>query len=245
MSDKIPVFILTYKGMDYLHHWFDPMKYNPKFQFYILDNGQQDIPDRFKDLVVYQTTRNIGCSGGYNLIMDIGFDHFNYEKIIIAQEDGKFDDEHLERVFEGTADNIMMGAYDNGFDMAIMGMTKFQRNAIGRMDENFVFARCEDVDYLHRARMENIHMQNLGFSPYGNVSMVRVHSVDEEMHSNQLYLWGKWGGEPPVWNHPFNDDTQDIKIHHSQIEYEKYTEPSSNIRASQNSEHFFLKYETV
>jgi hypothetical protein len=197
----IPVMILTYRGIDYFDKWWRRSNYSDKFQFFIIDNGKQNVPATLASFMCHQTEVNTGCPGGYNLMMDIGFTLA--DKIICAQEDGQFTEEMLQRVYDNTTDDICMGAYGNGFDCAIMGITRQYREVVGRWDENFLFARREDNDFKWRSGLVGKRVTNLGYNPYGNVSV--VDNDDLKWHDRNIdYYYEKWGN-PERYIHPFNN----------------------------------------
>ena len=66
----INYFLLAYQGFDYFKEKFDKSKY-PNTRLRIIDNGNQKI----EGCELYQTKKNIGCAGGFNLICYIGFEY--------------------------------------------------------------------------------------------------------------------------------------------------------------------------
>ena len=78
----INYFLLGYQGFNYFKEKFDKKKY-PKTILRIIDNGNQKITGH----QLYETKKNIGCAGGWNLICYIAFQYLGLEKIIIGQED--------------------------------------------------------------------------------------------------------------------------------------------------------------
>jgi hypothetical protein len=202
---KIPVFILTYLGMDYLNGWFNRANYPNHFEFFIVDNGQQRVPERLQEEHdIFVTTRNIGCSGGYNVMMSIGFDLFSYDKIILAQDDGKFTTDQLEYAFNNTTKNVIQGVYGNGFPYAICGMMKYHRDTVGRWDENYIYQRREDNDYTWRCNLLGIQIRDMGIHPHGNVSVIPDDVAMAKHQHNIDYYYEKWGN-PERFVHPFNN----------------------------------------
>ena len=74
---------------------FDKSKY-PNTTTRIIDNGNQNI----EGFQLYQLDRNIGCSGGFNLICYIGFQYLGLEKIIIGQEDTIPEESELQELLD-------------------------------------------------------------------------------------------------------------------------------------------------
>jgi hypothetical protein len=66
------LFFLGYNAADYLNGWFKKENYSG-VDFHFIDNGKQNLPQPIEDMLYYTTTENIGCGGGWNLILDIAF----------------------------------------------------------------------------------------------------------------------------------------------------------------------------
>lgn len=181
-------FILTYQGLGYYREWFNGGNYNG-YNFPLIDNGNQ-IGD-----VYYRTSRNIGCGGGWNLICDIAFNHLGLEKIIIGQDDAIFSQEILDSVWDNTNDDNICGTYDNGFTFSLFGITKGIFDKIGRFDENFIYACCEDNDYANRCILGNISISCLNVDHRLNKNISSLKMDNEIRKYNNEYLQLKWGSK--------------------------------------------------
>lgn len=196
-------FVLGYNAIDYFNSWYDKEQF-PNTSLRFIDNGNQSIPDSLKENVIHQNRRNIGCSGGWNLICDIGFNYFNLEKIIVGQEDGRVSEEIFQALLDACDENNMCGTYNNGFEFSTFAIHRETFNKIGRFDENFVFVGCEDNDYKHRASLAGVTIHTLGVSHTYNCSIANNDNVKPRQASthNAEYMEKKWGN----YNHtiPFN-----------------------------------------
>lgn len=240
----ITVFILTYVGMDYLNSWFDASVYSEGVEFHIVDNGKQEIPERLKPYVIHQTSRNVGCAGGWNLCCHLGFGWLDREKIIVGQDDGMFNESILEEVDRHTTPNQLVGTYDRSFDFSLFGIHRDLFNEVGEFDENFINVGCEDNDYKHRLKLNGKTLYNLGVTANMN-SNFTVKTVPDRLEVssqyNDYYIKRKWGKDYE-YTCPFNDPdiaTDDPPIQKAMIqthgeitefpsktEYQRFLHPS-------------------
>ena len=231
------IFILGYNAADYFTQWFDIDGYSSDVKFYFVDNGQQDLPKSISETMnLYTTTKNIGCAGGWNLICDIAFNSLGLEKIIIGEEDALFGQEIIDTLWSQATPNNLSTTYGNGFGYALFGMHRDVFNKVGRFDENFLWAACEDNDYTYRCELNNISVSNLNVPSHYNGHAT---SIDPNSPRNQVakhnadYIGQKWG-PTYAYNIPFNGEPHPmfdpLLIHHfgdieefpSVSEYKKY-----------------------
>ena len=203
------VFILSYLGIEYFMQWFTKIQNLTNTQFVIVDNGQQVRTEEIKDIPVYQTSQNVGCAGGWNLICNIAFNHLGLTKIIIGQDDAIINETIIESLWNTSTDDILVGAYDRSFEFAAFSITKNYWNTIGMFDENFIYGGCEDNDYKHRAKLHNKFITSLNYSADLNMSLSSKYLGEQLKSSNEYnanYIKNKWG-ENYQYIHPFNDST--------------------------------------
>lgn len=207
-KNKIPVFILSCVGMEYFLHWSDSIRNDPtvtNIQLIVVDNGSQDLSKL--NVPSFQTSQNVGCAGGWNLISQIAFNYFGMEKIIIGQDDGMFDTNMLLNVWNNTDDDTIAGAYDRSFEFSLFGITKNLWNAVGMFDENFIYVGCEDNDYKHRVTLLSKKVSCLNYSANMNGNLTSKYLGDQLTPSNlhnANYIKEKWG-DRYQYTHPFND----------------------------------------
>lgn len=199
-------FVLGYNAIDYFNAWYDREQFkNTNLRF--VDNGNQNIPDSLKDNIIHVNEKNIGCSGGWNLICDIGFNYFGFEKIIVGQEDGRISEEIFQALLESCNETTLCGTYNNSFEFSTFAIHKNSFNTIGRFDENFVFVGCEDNDYKYRAKLLGVNITTLGISHTFNSSVANNDIVKPKKASsnNADYINSKWGNY--TYNQPFNGNS--------------------------------------
>jgi hypothetical protein len=206
---KPTVFILSYLGIDYFKEWYTKIESLSDIQFVIVDNGQQIGTKEITDLPVYQTSQNIGCAGGWNLICNIAFNHLGLTKIIIGQDDAIVDGNIIKSLWNTSTDDVLVGAYDRSFEFAVFSITKHYWDTIGMFDENFIYGGCEDNDYKHRAKLNNKFITSLNYSADLNMSLSSKYLGEQLKSSNEYnanYIKRKWG-EHYEYTHPFNDSS--------------------------------------
>ena len=198
------IFVLGYNGCDYFENWYDRDQFQ-NTKLYYFDNGQQKLSDTLKKDLVYTTTRNIGCAGGWNLMCDYAFNTLKLDKIIIGQEDSIISEEILEELYNRCNPSTICGTYDNSFDFAVFSLHKETFLKLGRFDENILFAGCEDDDYKHLCRLNNIRIESLGVPHSYNISIANNDRCKPSETSiyNAKYVNEKWGNYN--FNIPFND----------------------------------------
>lgn len=213
------VFVLSYLGIEYFMQWSKDIRSLDDVQIVLVDNGQQTFTETISDLPVYQTSQNLGCAGGWNLICNIAFNTYDLDKIIICQDDSTINEQIIKSLWSNTTDDVLTGAYDRSFEFAVFGITKNFWNNVGLFDENFIYAGCEDNDYKHRIKLNGKFFKSLNYSADLNLSLSSKYLGDQLSSSNEYnanYIKEKWG-ESYQYNHPFNNislPTNDCTIHH-------------------------------
>lgn len=196
-------FVLGYNGIDYFKQWYD-FDHFVNTNLYLIDNGRQKVDTDLQKYITYTTTKNIGCSGGWNLICDIGFNYYGLEKIIVGQEDARVSEEIFEALIDGCNPSVIYGTYNNSFEFSTYAIHRETFNSVGRFDENFMFAGCEDNDYKHRCKLKGVDIKTLGVSHFYNVSIANnAQTVPEKSPAhNANYVLEKWGDY--LYELPFN-----------------------------------------
>lgn len=201
------IFVLTFLGIDYFMQWSTQLREHPEIQFVLVDNGMQDTIDAISTIPIYQTSRNIGCAGGWNLQCQIAFNRLGLDKIIIAQDDSIINEQIVKSIWEQTTDDVIVGAYDRSFEFAVFGITKDYWNYVGFFDENFIYGGCEDNDYKYRAKLVNKRVISLNYSADLNQSLSSK-LLKDQLHSSNVYnadyIKRKWGANYE-FIYPFND----------------------------------------
>lgn len=205
---KLTVFITSYSGLEYFNSWSGTVLKSPNMQLVVIDTGQQDDAVRnITQIPVFQVSQNVGCAGCWNLACNLGFNYYGLEKIVIGQDDAIFNEIMVDRIWEESTDDLLVGAYDRAFTYSLFGITKNFWNAVGVFDENFVFVTYEDNDYIYRTRLFGKQTKSLNYSADLNSSITSRALGDDVRSVNRKYMIDKWGHFEGVFSTPFNDPT--------------------------------------
>lgn len=187
-------FVLGYNAINYFERWYDFNQFT-NTNLRIIDNGRQSSSEKINSYIIHKTKKNIGCAGGWNLICDIGFNYYGLEKIIVGQEDARVSEEIFEALIEECNPNVICGTYNNSFEFSTYAIHNETFKRVGRFDENFMFARCEDNDYKHRCKLNNVDIKTLGVSHSYNASIANnIQTLPEKsLKHNADYVFNKWG----------------------------------------------------
>ena len=215
----INYFLLGYQGFNYFKEKFDEKKYQ-KTILRIIDNGNQKITGH----QLYETKKNIGCAGGWNLICYIAFNYLGLEKIIIGQEDTIVEEIEMIELLEKCNENTIIGLIKPRWEFATFALHKKTFKKIGMFDENCIDAYCEDADYKQRCYLNKIKIESLNKSLERNFGISR--KVNKRIYDtitvNRIYIKEKWGKsinedkialldeQPPYeYKYPFNKNNLD------------------------------------
>lgn len=210
----ITMFIQTLLGYEYFITWSTQITKSDNIQFVVVDTGQQEVLKTIIDFPIFQTERNIGCAGSWNLICNLAFNHFGLDKIVIGQDDSICTEQMITSIWERTDDDTIVGGYDRSFEFALFGITKTYWSTVGMFDENFIFAGCEDNDYKHRAKLLNKQITSLNYSADLNSSICSKVLGEDLKPSNEYnanYIKQKWGSNYEFitpFNHPSLSPTE-------------------------------------
>lgn len=230
---KYNYFVLGYNAIDYFNNWYDRSVF-PNTTMRFVDNGNQKTPPSMETNIVHKSNTNLGCAGGWNLICDIGFNHYNLDVIIVGQEDGRVSEEVFEALITNCDSHTLCGTYDNGFEFSTFAIHRDTFAKVGRFDENFVYVGCEDNDYKYRCKLFGVEVVTLGISHTYNCSIANNNNVKPKKSSthNADYMERKWGNY--TYTKPFNGEQVEtytdyflelhglVKQFPSKLEYETF-----------------------
>lgn len=188
---KYNLFILGYGSSKFLDAWIDPLNF-PNTVIHIVDNGNQQYSNRLQPYLYYQTTQNLGCAGGWNLICQIAFDYLGLEKVIISNEDNLYSEEYLEVLYDQCTPTNISGTYDRAFEFSLFCIHKDTYKNIGMFDENIIMAAGEDNDYKYRCKLGEVTISCLGINADYNASETGGDSIPDIRDENLKYVKNKW-----------------------------------------------------
>jgi GT2 family glycosyltransferase len=188
---KYNLFILGYGSCKFLDAWIEPQNF-PNTNIRIVDNGNQYYSDRLKPYLYYQTSRNLGCAGGWNLICQIAFDKLGLEKVIISNEDNLYSEEYLKALYDQCTPTNIAGTYDRAFEFSLFCIHRDTYKNIGMFDENAIMAAGEDNDYKYRCKLKGVSVSCLGISADYNASETGGDTIPTIRDHNIKYVVEKW-----------------------------------------------------
>ena len=116
----------------------------PNVDIHILDNGQQNIPDyQLPNVIIHRMDKNIGVAGAWNYLI---------EKILVDSQNALIlnDDIYLGKTKNEIKDFIKNNTFSfmvSSLDWCAYIITKDTWEKVGKFDEGFYPAYCEDCDY--------------------------------------------------------------------------------------------------
>ena len=190
---KYNLFILGYGSSVTLEKWLHETHF-PNTEIRILDNGGQTYT-RLNSNLYHQTSQNLGCAGGWNLICNIAFNILKLDKVIISNEDNFYSEEYIEALYEQCTPTNISGTYDRAFEFSLFCIHKDTYNKIGMFDENIIHAAYEDNDYKYRCKLHGVSISCLGVSADYNLSETGGDSIPHTRDKNRDYFIKKWENE--------------------------------------------------
>lgn len=185
------LFILGYGSSKFLDAWIDPTNF-PNTEIRIVDNGQQQYPDRLQPYVFHVTSKNLGCAGGWNLICQIAFKQLGLTKVIISNEDNLYSEEYLAALTQLCTPNNIAGTYDRAFEFSLFCIHRDTYEKVGMFDENVIMAAGEDNDYKYRCQLHGVSISSLNISADYNASETGGDSIPDIRDENIEYVVNKW-----------------------------------------------------
>lgn len=199
-------FVLGYNAINYFEQWYDFDQFQ-NTNLRVIDNGRQTVSNKLNPYIIHVNKQNIGCAGGWNLICDIGFKKYGFEKIIVGQEDARVSESIFDGLLEECNPTTLCGTFNNGFTFSTFAIHRDTFEKIGRFDENIVYVGCEDNDYQYRCEMNGVTVKSLGISNQFNCSIANNDDVKppETSPANANYVDKKWGNY--TYKTAFNGNT--------------------------------------
>lgn len=147
---------------------------------FIIDNGKQNIkvPENISlNTMVYTPPNNLGVAGSWNKICDIAFNVFDYDKVMILNDDivlGK-DKKSILKIYDKYPYDLIVW---NIFCVFVISKKCYE--IVGKFDENFYPAYLEDTDYLYRT-----HLAVPRVTYWGNIPELAPSILREESSSSK------------------------------------------------------------
>jgi hypothetical protein len=220
---KNNIFVLSYSTAQSFFDRTTPVKNS---LYFMIDNGNQKYNPTF-GCNFFNTSRNIGCAGGWNLICDIAFEMLELDKIVITQDDANIVPDLITQALEETSGLCITGVIQPFFEFSTFVITREVWNLVGRFDENFVYVYSEDADYKQRCMLNKVIINSL-YVENKNVNdsaSIKNNPSINKIEYNREYLRYKWGnsvhpttsarldGQPPFANKtPFQQEVAGLEL---------------------------------
>ena len=166
---KYNLFILGYGSSVTLEKWLHETHF-PNTEIRILDNGGQTYT-RLNPYLYYQTSQNLGCAGGWNLICNIAFNILKLDKVVISNEDNFYSEEYIEALYEQCTSTNISGTYDRAFEFSLFCIHKDTYNKIGMFDENINITDSKTYNSFNEKKSNPINKRLIR-----KVTQKRIHS---------------------------------------------------------------------
>jgi len=170
----------------------------PNVDIHILDNGQQNIPDyQLPNVIIHRMDKNIGVAGAWNYLI---------EKILVDSQNALIlnDDIYLGKTKNEIKDFIKNNTFSfmvSSLDWCAYIITKNTWEKVGKFDEGFYPAYCEDCDYHLRMIKLGVPLSKSSFLIPKIYQASMTMNKNPEMfykanHKNRQYFKSKWGCYP-------------------------------------------------
>ena len=113
---KVIVLILSYNGKDLLDEAIESYLNNDyeNFEVVVIDNGSSDgtksyVNEKWPEVIVLRTERNLGYSGGFNLGMNYAFNQQHSDYVLITNNDVRADKRVIAELIKVALTNQMIG----------------------------------------------------------------------------------------------------------------------------------------
>jgi GT2 family glycosyltransferase len=162
--------------------------------FYILDNGKQDI--RFEYCKLLNFENNIGVGASWNVLCDNIFKDSDYA--LILNDDIYLGKKlmQIEQLISKAGDKLIRATPD----WCAFIISKEIYNKVGKFDECFYPAYYEDKSYEYRMKLKNVGVYKTpDLNPYvyaNSKSLEKDLSILESSKKNKRLYIEMWGVEP-------------------------------------------------
>ena len=170
----------------------------PNIDIHIYDNGEQNIPENLgKNVYIHKCGKNIGVAGAWNYLIEKIFEKSEYA--LILNDDIYFgkQEAHIRLLVEQQKFDFAV----TPLDWCAFVLPKTTWDKIGKFDENFYPAYCEDCDYHLRMKKKGMNLFKTPFlipkTYRASMTMEKNPELFYKSNYNSLqYFKKKWGKYP-------------------------------------------------
>jgi len=208
----------NFEGLDKLV-FFDGKKWKDTFKSILENEEINKHVDHY-----FSMDDHVGASGGWNKILEYGFEKSDYEYVIIVGTDIEMKEGFFNNFIQEHEKIKPDFSCCMGYNCFIMNKKCYE--TVGKFDENYFPAYYEDNDYDTRVRLskDSILYHNVGeeslLNHFGS-AVIRLdddfnHANGQSFPINQAYHIRKWGCtvQDPMartFSTPFNDPNKTIR----------------------------------
>lgn len=199
-NKKFCIVIPTIVCKDYLLEALDWYTQNMKNTLIlVVDNGNQQIPDTYKNVFIFKPESNLGVAGSWNFLLWRAF-ALGHEYVLVLNDDiilQRFEPE-IDALIDkfGSFSFLRPQTYYN-WSAFVISKTIFDK--VGLFDINFKKCFFEDNDYEYRMKLAGVKIQyceQLNPQVYRNSQTIeRNPRLGGYLENRELYI-KKWGGLP-------------------------------------------------
>jgi GT2 family glycosyltransferase len=172
--------------------------------FYIVDNGNQNIG--FTYGTILRQENNIGVGASWNIICDMVFKKCTHAVILNDDIYLGLNTHVIKRIIERKPESLIRATPD--WCAFIIPKSVYEK--VGKFDECFYPAYYEDNSYEYRMKLKGVHMfKTPELNPHiylASQSLEKDPSILESSKKNKKLYIEMWGGEPEreKYKTPFN-----------------------------------------
>lgn len=214
MAINFAIGIPTLNRADLLTPTLDKyLKDFPKVNIHVVDNGgQKEMLDwasknQSQYFHLHPQMENLGVAKSWNYLLDRIYQEHDYA--VILNDDVYLDktSKNIESLVEHFPNQKI---YTNPMDWCVFILPKKTYELVGRFDEQFYPAYCEDNDYVYRLKL-------LGYKAWktpllipgvhrASMTLEKDYTLQNAFHENKIKYIEKWGGEPDFekYKSPYN-----------------------------------------
>jgi len=172
----------------------------PNIDIHILDNGQQSIPDYHYpkvNVIIHRMDNNIGVAGAWNYLID---------KILISNDNALIlnDDIYLgknKNEIKGFINENHFSLVVTSIDWCVFIINRKTWEKVGKFDEAYYPAYCEDCDYHLRMIKMGVPLTKSSYLIPQKYQASMTMNKNPELfyksnHKNRKYFKSKWGCYP-------------------------------------------------
>lgn len=183
----------------------------PNTHIFLLDNGNQAIGIKHKNLTILRSNDNLGVSASWNVLISLIIGSNSHAFLLNDDVYSGKNEAEISALINKNGEEDFFVSYHNWASFIVPKKT-YER--VGQFDVNFYPAYFEDNDYHYRMKQLNMtyyRTDELNCKVFRNsMTIEKSPDVNKNFEKNKSYYVSKWGGEPgeETFKYPFNNVKQ-------------------------------------